>query len=817
MCAASFALILGLLSGLGVVSGSECGALVSELEAHRKALGIFWKAKGPELSGHPFPDWVILLAEQASLKEGNADDGRLPVSNDTEGAVRPLSQNRRAASTEAQNETCKDNENWVDSHKFPCSSWKGHSCDEWPGYTAEELEEVMQNCPEACLVCAHHHERHENYTSTMRNVYAGVLVAYTLTLSLTICLSVYLSRHWWAGLIVRVLRCKCSGGRTAHVPQSFEDLAGHMEWQLTEYVRTHKHLFRRQFSRVPVVLSVFLTAEYIGYQLNWATEPECGGASMTVEIIKEISTGVSSILLATLLLPSSVLGERGYTYSMLAVQLMFAGTQVNFSVNELVGFLPLFKQSAARLVLLLCLEFKTAAAVCIAHLVYLQCSYMWSFGMEPMAAFKYGKCIDLLPLNEGIGMSHLMTLDSSEVSPWRCLFVHSGITFIFLVCLAIMDSLLERTMQRQAQLIAVESHQTALMSIMRATCDCIVYLDSNFTICAPSPKLSALLLHSDGQQTSVKGRNLRELMMSEEDWERLHTMMSTTKSAPADDQGDGQADTASTTLQVSHVVHVSLRDALGTMLNVQCFWAQSVNLQGEICYTLGITEESEVSQLKRRYSPESHQESNSGSPDWSEDMGDYAMRQMVLPAIGDIGLLSIPEGSCITPKDDLSEVSSSSEWSQTGQREHAALIAGALFPFQVVGANKTLEKMFFKGKAVPRGMGSFDNWFRDRGQALDFSRFIVDKINAIFYSADAMPWPLKVPFGTVDLHPPGGKRKRNVSIEVELVEPEQDSREGMELQDYCFVIRLGKFKSSKAAAAEKNRESEQTETSFTSL
>eukprot|EP00440_Ansanella_granifera_P030224 gb/GFBE01032839.1/.p1 GENE.gb/GFBE01032839.1/~~gb/GFBE01032839.1/.p1 ORF type:complete len:833 (+),score=121.10 gb/GFBE01032839.1/:1-2499(+) len=814
MYAAACALALGLLSGLGATSDtletSGCEALATDLEAHREALGIVWQSKGPEIAGHSVPDWVKVLAEHAASKSGDAHASSLSFGSHTphEGAALPLSQSRRLPSAEAANETCKDDRTWVDAQRWPCWGWQGFSCDPYPGYSEAEMEEVRQKCPETCHLCDHQIQSRYDYSRLTQGLLQGLLATHVVVVSLVTCASVYFSRHWWAHLIARILRCKHQEGSDSRGPRSSDDMdmIGPTEWQFAEYVRKRKGMFRRQYARVPAVLSVFLATERLSHALSWAIEQPCPHSPLPGEMIMEVSEGVRSLLLAILLLPRSVLGRRGDPYNciMLAFHLMFAGTQALFQVNTLVNFLYLFKHSMVRLSMLVCLDFKAAVVVCIVQFVWLQSCYMWSIGATPMVTFPQGRCIDLQPMSEGIGVWHFLSMSTNEVSPWRCLFLNSCVTVLLLVCLAMIDSLLESTMQSQAQLVAVESHQTALMSIMRATCDCIVYLDKNLTICAPSPKLSALLLHGNGQQTSVIGRNLRELMASEDDWQRLRAMMSpqSERLRPDDTAVDGKDK------QVSHVVHVSLRDALGTPLNVQCFWAQFTDLRGETLYTLGITEESETSLssslLSSRQTPGLPSDSRPAyrgpgcpeSPDSMEEeatlRGGFGVTSRDMPAIGDQGLLSIPEGSCITPSDSGSELSACSAEGSQGEVEPAMLVACATFPFQVLEANKSLRTKFFKGKVVPRNMGLLDSWLCDRSQATEFSKFVCDKINSAFYLKG--PWPMKLPFGVVDVHPPTGKLRRKIALEVELDEPDKFVRDNLAVAHYSFAVRLVKYR-----------------------
>eukprot|EP00928_Gymnodinium_smaydae_P042918 TRINITY_DN28860_c1_g2_i1.p1 TRINITY_DN28860_c1_g2~~TRINITY_DN28860_c1_g2_i1.p1 ORF type:complete len:581 (-),score=27.78 TRINITY_DN28860_c1_g2_i1:256-1998(-) len=120
--------------------------------------------------------------------------------------------------------------------------------------------------------------------------------------------------------------------------------------------------------------------------------------------------------------------------------------------------------------------------------------------------------------------------------------------------------------------------ESTIRTILRATCDAVLYLSSSLHLISPSPQLAAILLKCGGEN-ALLGTCLTDLLFSNEDETLLNQHM------PA-----GNAPVRAKTDQLAPVVQLAFKDSVGARVLCELFYASFTGIDEQRCYVLGLRE-----------------------------------------------------------------------------------------------------------------------------------------------------------------------------------------------------------------------------------
>eukprot|EP00931_Biecheleriopsis_adriatica_P024327 TRINITY_DN15193_c0_g1_i1.p1 TRINITY_DN15193_c0_g1~~TRINITY_DN15193_c0_g1_i1.p1 ORF type:complete len:626 (-),score=64.83 TRINITY_DN15193_c0_g1_i1:40-1917(-) len=406
---------------------------------------------------------------------------------------------------------------------------------------------------------------------------------YLATVSVTVLATILSSRHV---LVKNVLRPCCRKLKDVTVSLwhgSIWGCAGQSsrnDFGFSHFVYLSKHQFRRRLARLISIMSVVGGVQHWLHRTSYT--PCVFDASPGALALREVGYLGSYSFVLLPLLPDRILGSRGMTIALVLSSLCHLVQLAVIDTWWIYQQQRVFTQSIYRFLQIVSLDIKFSITFGALQASVLCIAFVAKFGLTPIHFYEdhVGVCFRAVPEPAGIDVLQNITSESQTISAFtytlRQLFTGCAIC----VALLTLDWMVELGGRALAHFSHMETQKKAFSSIIEVICDCMVYLDGNLEITEPAPKLAALLIRGVGQQPlQLVGQDMRALLASEDDVTLL------TDSLLKEAEGGYS--------RPSSLMHLHMKDALGTKLTVEVHWTRYEDMNGKDCFILGITEAEE--------------------------------------------------------------------------------------------------------------------------------------------------------------------------------------------------------------------------------
>eukprot|EP00928_Gymnodinium_smaydae_P096694 TRINITY_DN8593_c0_g1_i3.p1 TRINITY_DN8593_c0_g1~~TRINITY_DN8593_c0_g1_i3.p1 ORF type:complete len:771 (-),score=77.37 TRINITY_DN8593_c0_g1_i3:271-2583(-) len=717
----------------------RAGKVANHVVTHQEALAVIWRFRSDCLVG--LPEEVRLLALRSaelvgdSLSRSELDFDRndffASESTSSTPSKRALAYTGDGNITEG---LCEDNDLFIDALGFSCKHWQGFVCDTSQSYSDAEMLEVRASCSKACALC------------DVRDTYWDIVIASCLAVftSLVSLVSIFLARKqflsWLRALIRRCRAClRCS--KQANCLDNAVDMMAAPIEELEAYARQQLNAVRRRLAAFTAVCSIPLCVQYIFIIMDSVACP------WDVIFIEKLSVTFGFMCISPVMLPEDILGQRMARGLLCMTAIFQSASAVNSMPYDYTHVLAMTSHFFAHNLILLGLQMQDVIVVSIVVALLRQCIYLARIGFQPVGVYFFGRCVTLTPTETSTNLSDLLNFESAYLHPLKAAMIIAILGVASIGMQYCVSAVLYSIWYREARTIAIEGQQTALVSIMKAICDCVVHLNKNLSICGPSPELAALLVRGSGD---MSGGNLQPYVVPE-DWSRLQSVL--LEHSPGGPMSP-----------MSHVLHVRMKDAAALVFKAQIFWSRFVSLNGEARFMLGIAED--IGKFRECEPPRPAEASQDAASAQAIGKSMLAIPENV-PAVSDA---SSSEGSSM----EISEPPSSA----------SSLIIESVEPFRVIWMSSCLRARF--RRRVSKGQDNFLDWIADNSVARRLVGFISHCVNEVFY-VEGDDWPQQVFFGHLRLRPPKS-RSRCVPalVELELNRPLAQAS----LEDYYVIVHL---------------------------
>eukprot|EP00928_Gymnodinium_smaydae_P096693 TRINITY_DN8593_c0_g1_i2.p1 TRINITY_DN8593_c0_g1~~TRINITY_DN8593_c0_g1_i2.p1 ORF type:complete len:770 (-),score=81.22 TRINITY_DN8593_c0_g1_i2:29-2338(-) len=715
------------------------GKVADHVMTPQEALAVIWRARSDCLIG--LPEEVRVLAFRSAEFVGDTSNGSEFSLNrkdlfDSE-AISSTQSKRALAYAGDGNITeglCEDNASFVDAQGYTCEHWQGYVCDAHNAYSDAEMLDVRANCANTCVICG-------ALDSCWDIVIASCLAAFTSSVFLV---SVFLARKqllsWLKASFRRCGACLRCSKRASRRDDEVDMMTAPAE-EVEAYARQQLNAVRRRMARFTAVCSIPFCVQYIFVMMDSVACPQ------DIVIMERLSQTLVFVCMSSMMLPDFILGPRMARGLLCMTAIFHSASAVNTMHYEYTHFLALTSHFFIHNFILPGLRMRDVVVVSIIAALLRQCIYLARIGFQPVGVLYLGRCATFTPMKTGITLSDWLSFESRELHPLKAALISVVLCLASVGVQYCISAVLYSIWYREARTIAIESQQTALVSIMKAICDCVVHLNKNLSICGPSPELAALLVRGSGD---MSGGNLQPYVVPE-DWSRLQSVL--LEHSPGGPMSP-----------MSHVLHVRMKDAAALVFKAQIFWSRFVSLNGEARFMLGIAED--IGKFRECEPPRPAEASQDAASAQAIGKSMLAIPENV-PAVSDA---SSSEGSSM----EISEPPSSA----------SSLIIESVEPFRVIWMSSCLRARFCR--RVSKRQDNFLDWLADSSIARRFVCFTIECVNQVFH-VEGDDWPRRVSFGQLRLRPPKSKSKCvSAHIEVELNQPAPQGG----LDDYYIIVRL---------------------------
>eukprot|EP00928_Gymnodinium_smaydae_P096692 TRINITY_DN8593_c0_g1_i1.p1 TRINITY_DN8593_c0_g1~~TRINITY_DN8593_c0_g1_i1.p1 ORF type:complete len:767 (-),score=83.61 TRINITY_DN8593_c0_g1_i1:271-2571(-) len=712
------------------------GKVADHVMTPQEALAVIWRARSDCLIG--LPEEVRVLAFRSAEFVGDTSNGSEFSLNrkdlfDSE-AISSTQSKRALAYAGDGNITeglCEDNASFVDAQGYTCEHWQGYVCDAHNAYSDAEMLDVRANCANTCVICG-------ALDSCWDIVIASCLAAFTSSVFLV---SVFLARKqllsWLKASFRRCGACLRCSKRASRRDDEVDMMTAPAE-EVEAYARQQLNAVRRRMARFTAVCSIPFCVQYIFVMMDSVACPQ------DIVIMERLSQTLGFVCMSSLMLPDFILGPRMARGLLCMTAIFHSASAVNSMPYEYTHVLALTSHFFIHNFILPGLRMRDVVVVSIIVALLRQCIYLARIGFQPVGVLYLGRCATFTSTKTSIDLADLLNFESPDLHPLKAALIIVGLGLASIGVQYCASIVLYSIWYREARTIAIESQQTALVSIMKAICDCVVHLNNNLSICGPSPELAALLVRGSGD---MSGGNLQPYVV-QEDWSRLqNVLLGSSANGP-----------------MSHVLHVRMKDAAALVFKAQIFWSRFVSLNGEARFMLGIAED--IGRFREGEPPRPAEASQDAASAQAIGKSMLAIPENV-PAVSDA---SSSEGSSM----EISEPPSSA----------SSLIIESVEPFRVIWMSSCLRARF--RRRVSKGQDNFLDWIADNSVARRLVGFISHCVNEVFY-VEGDDWPQQVFFGHLRLRPPKS-RSRCVPalVELELNRPLAQAS----LEDYYVIVHL---------------------------
>eukprot|EP00931_Biecheleriopsis_adriatica_P086927 TRINITY_DN61474_c0_g1_i1.p1 TRINITY_DN61474_c0_g1~~TRINITY_DN61474_c0_g1_i1.p1 ORF type:complete len:754 (-),score=92.87 TRINITY_DN61474_c0_g1_i1:27-2129(-) len=477
-----------------------------------------------------------------------------------------------------------DDAHFVDVDGFSCQRWAILSCTVQAGFESADIEAVQESCPYSCGRCAQ-----AEFASTagpsVRLTNAALGLVNLVVAAVLILISTIAGRSVLLNSVLRpcfrklnsvavllrkrsVVRCSPQSSRNSH------DLG------FLNFVRLSKYMFRLRLARLLAVISLYMGMQH---WLNRATYTPCVyDASSVALALREICHLGTYVSFLFVLLPSRMLGSRGLTFA-ISTSSLFQMAQLSVvDVWWLFEDQRVFTRTIYRILILVCLNREVGICLALLQVMVLCASYFARLGYDPIRYYEDQDSICFMAVPDSTDyslMSSTFSPQSRQLSFTSYLLREVFTGLLVCVTLLTLDWILDLVSRALAHLSQMQTQKNAFSSILGVICDCLVHLNADLRITEPAPRLAAMLIRSGGQQpTQLVGQDLRSLLASSDDVARLTSTLCSPDAVES---------------RTSSLMHLCMKDSLGAKVTLEVHWTRYLDMNGDPCFILGLTEDNE--------------------------------------------------------------------------------------------------------------------------------------------------------------------------------------------------------------------------------
>eukprot|EP00931_Biecheleriopsis_adriatica_P020055 TRINITY_DN13501_c0_g1_i1.p1 TRINITY_DN13501_c0_g1~~TRINITY_DN13501_c0_g1_i1.p1 ORF type:complete len:807 (-),score=100.74 TRINITY_DN13501_c0_g1_i1:3-2390(-) len=677
----------------GELEGSpNCAESLSDMRSMEMALGMVWRRMVKPGSELPLPAWARTLAVCAA---GQADDMVKEHMSDSRSRLIGRALN---ATRQEQQSNCGDRTDFQDALGLACHTWRTSAC-EYDGrltYSERQIQEVRANCPKSCGLCGEDlgTQRIAVDPFRLQHIYRQMHLVLGWLYLVSVLVTIMVLAVFHGRALLSSILTACVFFLSIFVKRFGDDSL--LDPPLEKFVEQRKRINRLQVFRVLAVSSVLFALRHFNHRIS------VGGCLQqpSLAFLSGLADFGGLVFPLFALWPERVTGRFGNHLAVCAnTSLLMSFTF--FKPHEFMGGMNFVLKSGIRLWSGLCLRSELAVLFYVLQVLVLCCSFVIECGWQTIhvdLGEDPGNTCAVIYSQQDISEMSSGVAELTSLSPWTYLITQLALLLAFLLCQAAVNAILDRQARKEAHLTAMGVERSAFASVLSVMCDCFIRLDSELNIMTPTPKLAALLLRSE---TSLQGRSIKDLLATEEDFSIMQRAMLKFS--------DGDSQDSAKLASTSHVLHVHLRDSSGTSVKAQIMWSCFQNLNGEICYLVGISENEE-----RTIAPAFDQIDGIGTSQCDE-----ALR--VTPE-------AVPELSSLSG----SEVS----WSlhdvlpEANDEPAAVIVINVIEPFRVRATHGGLAMFWSQLSSRPQHP-YLSQWFKRREDREQFANFIRQSLNAV--------------------------------------------------------------------------------------